>query len=117
MDDLKRRWPELFAKEMRESDQNSYWYKHIYAPARDAPQVMQAHGSFLLYRDALAGLTILFLGLLGWRLAASYLPLQHPTTWVLLVLLLVSFVVGQAARQSGNRMVSNAVAARLLVDS
>ena len=113
---LKRRWPELFAKEVQESDQNSYWYKHIYGPARDAPQVLQAHGSFLLYRDALAGLTVLFVGLLGWRVAASYWPVQHPTTWVL-VLLLVSFVVGQAARPSGHRMVTNAVAARLLVES
>ena len=117
MDDLERRWPELFAKEMQESDQNSYWYKRIYAPARDAPQVLQAHGGFLLYRDALAGLIILFVGLLGWRVAGSYWPVQHPTTWVLLVLLLISFVVGQAARQSGHRMVTNAVAARLLVDS
>ena len=35
MHDLER-WPELFAKDMEESDQNSYWYKYIYAPVRRA---------------------------------------------------------------------------------
>lgn len=116
LDDLKSEWPELFAKDMAANDQNSYWYKYIYAPARDAPQVVQAHGSFLLYRDAVAGLTILLAGLLVWRVAAVYVGMQQPTTWVLLSLLLVVFLVGQAARQSGNRMVTNAVAARLVVN-
>ena len=115
MHDLEQRWPELFAKDMEESDQNSYWYKYIYAPVQDAPQVVPAHRSFLLYRDALAGLTILLVCFLVWRIGAVYLPIQYPSTWTLLVLLAVNVVVGQAARQSGNRMVANAVAARLVV--
>ena len=114
MHDLEHRWPELFAKDIKESDQNSYWYKHIYAPVQDAPQVVQAHRSFLLYRDAIAGLTILLVCFLVWRIAAVYLPIQYPSTWALLVLLAVNVVVGQVARQSGNRMVANAVAARLV---
>ena len=117
MSNLERRWPEVFGKDMRESEQNSYWYKYIYAPTQDAPQVAQAHGAFLLYRDASAGLTILFLFLLGWKVGAVYLPIQHPTTWTLLVLLVLDLVVGQAARQSGNRVVTNAVAARILAES
>lgn len=31
---LERRWPELYAQNMKESEQNSYWYKEIYLPVR-----------------------------------------------------------------------------------
>ena len=115
MHDLEQRWPELFAKDMEESDQNSYWYRYIYAPVQEARQVVQAHRSFLLYRDAAAGLTILLVCFLVWMIiGAGFLPIQYPSIWTLLVLLAVNVVVGQAARQSGNRMVANAIAAHLV---
>ena len=32
--DLKRRWPRLFLHEMKEDEQNAYWYNEIYRPVR-----------------------------------------------------------------------------------
>ena len=44
---------------MDESEQNAYWYKEIYRPVRNSPEVLQSHRSFLLFRDAASGLFIL----------------------------------------------------------
>ena len=46
--DLKGRWPRLFGHEIKENEQNAYWYKVIYRPVRNAPEVLQAHRSFSL---------------------------------------------------------------------
>ena len=65
--DLQRKWPALFLDEMSEDEQNAYWYNEIYRPVRNEPEVLQAHRSFLLFRDAATGL---FLALL-----------QSPAIW------------------------------------
>ena len=59
MSRLAKRWPELFGEDMAESSQNVYWYEKIYLPVRNAPEVVQAHRYFLLYRDSASGLFVL----------------------------------------------------------
>ena len=111
--DLEREWPMLFLREMKESDQNAYWYRRIYRPVRNDPEVVQAHRSFLLYRDAAAGLFVLLLGLVLWKAASGAVPIPSLSMWS--VFILVGLVLGlcQAAQQSGDRMVANAVAVAL----
>ena len=110
---LEKKWPELFVEDMDESVQNSYWYSKIYSPARNAPEVLQAHRSFLLYRDAASGLFILIIGLLVWRVLSNHFLLPSLGAWPLLLLFVIFLLIAQAARQSGNRIVVNAVAVSL----
>lgn len=114
MEYLENKWPELFAQDMEENKQNSYWYRKIYSLVRNAPEVLQAHRSFLLYRDAASGLFVIMIGLLVWRFIAVCVSLPSLGVWSLLSLLGVILLLGQAGRQSGNRMVVNAVAVGLL---
>ena len=110
---LRERWPELFAKEMPNSIQNSYWYEKIYLPVRNTPQVRQSHRAFLLYRDATGGLfAIAFLGLFA-KIVSQFIELPAMGTWSLVVVLLIALFFAQSGRQSGNRMVRNAVAVSL----
>lgn len=111
--DLERKWPKLFLNEMKEDEQNAYWYNEIYRPVRNAPEVLQAHRSFLLFRDAGAGLFLLLLGLLLWKGVGKAVPVQSISSWSVVILAGVFVLVSQAARQSGNRMVANAVAVAL----
>lgn len=111
--DLERRWPRLFLHDMREDEQNAYWYNEIYRPARNAPEVLQAHRSFLLFRDAAAGLFLLFMSILLWILVGEAAPVQSVSIWSAMILAGMFVLVSQAARQSGDRMVANAVAVAL----
>ena len=112
-DELAKRWPKLFVQDMKESAQNSYWYKEIYLPVRNTPEVLQAHRSFLLCRDAASGLFVLLVVLTVWWAAAMHLPLSPFNMWSLLLLAGIILVLCQVARQSGDRMVANAVAVAL----
>ena len=107
---LQEKWPELFIEEMEESEQNAYWYSKIYSPVRNTPEVLQAHRSFLLYRDAATALFLLLFSLLAWRCLATYLALPSLGLSPLFVLVLLTFLLTQAGRQSGNRMITNAAA-------
>ena len=110
MNELRRRWPELFAQKKNEVEQNAYWYKNIYSPVKNEPEVRQAHRSFLLYRDAASGLFILLLGSLLWHGISPYISLPALGGWALLVLAGVILLQCQAGKQSGNRLVVNATA-------
>ena len=112
-DELKRRWPELFVDKMRANEQNAYWYSDIYLSVRNEPEVLQAHRSFLLYRDAATGQFLLLLGLLLWKVFSEVTSVQSLSMWSAALLLGAFVLVSQAARQSGDRMVTNAVAAAL----
>ena len=111
--DLERKWPMLFLREMKESDQNAYWYSKIYRPVRNDPEVVQAHRSFLLYRDAAAGLFVLLWGLVLWQAAGEAVAITSLTIWAVVIVAGVVLVLCQAAQQSGDRMVVNAVAVAL----
>ena len=113
--DLERKWPKLFLDDMKEKEQNAYWYKEIYRPVRNAPEVLQAHRSFLLFRDAGAGLFLLLIGLLLWKAIGMAVQVQSISIWSATILAGIFVLVSQAARQSGNRMVVNAVAVALEV--
>ena len=106
---LEQRWPEMFAQEMDPKSQNSFWYSKIYWAVRDAPEVRQAHKSFLLYRDAASGLFILLIALSLSIAAASRFPVPSLGGWSFLLLVAMLLIICQAARQSGHRMVTNAV--------
>ena len=111
--DLRSKWPVLFGGRMRESEQNKYWYKEIYRPVRNSPEVAQAHRSFLLYRDAATGLFVLLVGLVVWKAASEALPIPSVSLWSVAVVVGVVFVLCRAAQQSGDRMVANAVVVAL----
>ncbi len=113
--DLQRKWPKLFLHEMKEDEQNSYWYKEIYRLVRNEPEVLQAHRSFLLFRDAAAGIFLLLLSLLLWKAVGEAVPVQSVSFWSAATLAGIFVLVSQAARQSGDRMVVNAVAVALRV--
>ena len=115
-DDLKRRWPRLFRDDMPADGQNAYWYREIYRPVRDAPEVLQAHRSFLLFRDAAAALFLLLLGIVLWRVVGEAVPVRSVSNWSVLILAVAFVLLSQAARQSGDRMVANAAAVALRVD-
>ena len=110
---LQEKWPKLFCENMEEKDQNAYWYTEIYRTVRNAPEVLQSHRSFLLFRDAASGLLILLIGLLVWSRIAEWVSLPSLGMWPMVLLAGVILVLCQAARQSGDRMVANSVAAAL----
>ena len=116
-DDLERRWPKLFLSEMKEDEQNAYWYREIYRPVRNAPEVLQAHRSFLLFRDAATGLFLLLMGIMLWNVIGEAMPVQSVSNWSAMLLAGVYVIVSLAARQSGNRMVANAVVVALGIRS
>ena len=109
LDDLEQKWPMLFLLKMSASEQNAYWYKEIYQPARNAPEVVQAHRKFLLFRDAASGLFVLLLCLLLWQMLTALMPLPSLRIWSVVVPVIIVLFLCQAARQSGDRMVANAV--------
>ena len=111
---LQNQWPELFAQEMKESEQNTYWYNNIYSSVKNKPEVLQAHRSFLLYRDAASGLFILLLGALLWHGVSEYISLPSLEARSLIVLVGIILLLCRAAKQSGDRMVVNAVAVSLV---
>lgn len=112
-EDLKRKWPALFLDDMEEDEQNAYWYKEIYRSVRNEPEVLQAHRNFLLYRDAAAGLFLLLIGILSWKAISEAVPVQSVSIWSAVILAGMYVLVSRAARQSGDRMVANAVAVAL----
>ena len=107
---LEDRWPEMFAQHMDSSAQNSYWYREVYLPVRNAPEVAQAHRSFLLYRDSASGLFVILIGLLIWRVFSAHVSLPSPGPLSFLVLVGIDLLLIRAGAQSGNRMVANAAA-------
>ena len=112
-EDLERQWPDVFLSDMKESEQNAYWYSKIYRPVRNRPEVLQAHRSFLLFRDAASGLVVLLVGLLLWKALSGVVSVPPVNVWTLAILVALIVLLSQAARQSGDRMVSNAVAATM----
>ena len=98
---------------MQEDKQNAYWYNEIYRPVRNAPEVLQAHRSFLVFRDAAAGLFLLLVGIVLWKVVGEAAPVQSVSVWSALILAGMFVLLSQAARQSGDRMVANAVAVAL----
>lgn len=68
---VKDRWPEVFSEEIDGATRNSRWYQQIYKSVKDTKEVLQAHRSFLLYRDAFSGLVLIFLATIAWSLVGN----------------------------------------------
>ena len=73
--------------------------------------MLQAHRSFLLYRDACSGLLLILLITIGWALLGSseFIGEIKPVVFLIQAALTILSLV--AARIAGNRFVINAVAA------
>ena len=108
---VNKQWPDVFSENIDGVTRNSLWYQQIYKPVKNAREVLQAHRSFLLYRDTFSGLMLIFLATIAWSLIGNseivgeIKPMVFCIQGALMILSLI------AARISGNRFVVNAVAA------
>ena len=110
-DMVSQRWPEVFTKDIDGATRNSRWYQQIFKRVKDSQEVLQAHRSFLLYRDAFSGLFLILLITTGWALLGSseFIGEIKPVVFFVQGILTILSLV--AARIAGNRFVINAVAA------
>lgn len=108
---IKKRWPEVFADDITPNTRNSRWYQQIYKPVKDTREVLQAHRTFLLYRDTFSGLLLILLATVIWSLFADTKIIGEIKPVVFLIQGTLVFCSFLAARVSGNRFVVNAVAA------
>lgn len=108
---IKDRWPEIFVDDITPETRNSRWYQKIYKPVKDTKEVLQAHRTFLLYRDTFSGLLLIFLVTGVWSFTADSKIFGEINPIVFLIQGSLVFFSFLAARVSGNRFVVNAVAA------
>lgn len=108
-----QRWPRLFSEQTPDSERNPIWYREIYKPIKDDPAVRQSHRAFLLYRDAVAAVTLLFLAAVFFQLFSNWTPVRDLSIWSILFLFAEDLALLTAARAAGNRMTVNAVAIAL----
>jgi len=108
---VKSKWPEVFADDIPPNTRNSRWYQQIYKPVKDTKEVLQAHRSFLLYRDTFSGLLLILLATAIWSITADPKILGEIKPVVFMTQGIFVFLSFLAARVSGNRFVVNAVAA------
>lgn len=113
LSDVSARWPRVFSESTSAENRNSYWYNDIYKGVRGRPEVLQIHGNFLLYRDAFSGLLGIFLLVISWNIFAPLNFMGSINTWVYLVLGSFICITMVTARNSGNRFVTNAIAAAI----
>lgn len=107
---VKSNWPDVFAYDITPDTRNSRWYQQIYKPVKNFKEVLQAHRTFLLYRDTFTGMLLILVGTSMWAIAADPKILGEIKPEVFLVQGLFVFLSFLAARVSGNRFVVNAVA-------
>jgi len=107
---ISSRWPEIFSDEADDENRNALWYAGIYSDVKDAPEVLQSHGNFLLYRDAFSALLIMLVLLMVWLVAQRYFDVLAVQNWVLWFLVVEVVLFMHMAREWGNRMVVNSVA-------
>jgi hypothetical protein len=108
---VENRWPEVFADDIDSATRNSRWYQQIYKPVKDVAEVLQAHRSFLLYRDTFTGLLLVLVATVIWSLIgeSSFLGQVKSSVFMVQGALVIASLV--AARIAGNRFVVNAVSA------
>ena len=108
---VEKRWPEVFAEDIDSATRNSRWYQQIYKPVKNVAEVLQAHRSFLLYRDTFTGLLLILVATVVWSLIgdSAHISQIKPAVFVVQGALVVASLV--AARIAGNRFVVNAVSA------
>lgn len=107
------RWPDVFDNEIEPEHRNSRWYQQIYKLVKDKPEVLQAHRSFLLYRDVFSGMVMLLLIAMVWQWLGDPTLIGPLTPEVFYTLGWFTLLSQLAARFSGNRFAVNAVAAAM----
>ncbi len=110
VDTAKQKWPSTFNPLISQTERNGLWYREIYKPVKDSNEVMQSHRSFLLYRDLCSGLIIISISAVCWNLWGDPKLLGVLNNEVFITLSLFTSTTLIAARNSGNRLVTNAVA-------
>ena len=108
---VSQRWPEVFAENVDENTRNSRWYQQVYMSVKNSQEVLQAHRSFLLYRDSFSGLLLILVMTIGWALLGSSELIGEIKPVVFLIQAALTVLTLLAARIAGNRFVTNAVAA------
>lgn len=108
---VESRWPEVFDIEIDEATRNTRWYHQIYKTVKDTEEVKQSHRSFLLYRDAFAGLLIIFLVTVASTFAGAIPLIGQVKPSVILIQGVFVLTALAAANVAGKRFVINAVAA------
>lgn len=111
--EVENKWPEVFSEEAAPNTRNALWYKLIYKPVKDRPEVTQAHQHFLLYRDVCSSLLIITLLIASYDIyrywnALEALSVVHNIYLVLGVFILLALF---SARNNGKRFVLTTVAA------
>ncbi|MBE0344855.1 hypothetical protein [Pseudoalteromonas peptidolytica] len=112
-EDVCTRWPSVFEDSLCPSERNSRWYKEIYKPVLNEKSVTQAHRDFLLYRDVFSALFVMLVVAITWGVWGEIEFVGTINTAVYYILIGSSLLTLIAARNSGNRLVMNAVAAAL----
>ncbi|PSV95631.1 hypothetical protein [Photobacterium iliopiscarium] len=111
--ELQTTWEHVFGGEICESERNALWYRHIYKPVMDEPQVQSAHLKFLLYRDVTASSFVILSILIVWSVSGVQLPYLgtiHPWAIVIEATFLLCTLI--CAQTYGKRLVVNATAIR-----
>ncbi len=111
--DISSKWPDVFSDSTSKEDRNGLWYREIYKGVRDRPEVLQAHGNFLLYRDAFSGLIGITAVISCWDSFGPVEIIGEINPWVYAVFGVSLVLTMVTARNSGNRFVVNAVAAAI----
>ena len=109
---LKAQVSEFELLKQNNGEQNSYWYKEFYRPSNKQNEVALTHRAYLLYRDAAAvSFVSAFALLVAKQLLGEYFSeISYQSLWVFVVAI-ASFSI--AARNTGNRLVTTAVAISL----
>lgn len=108
---VKSRWPEVFNEEIDDSTRNTRWYHQIYKTVKDFEEVRQSHRSFLLYRDAFAGLLVILLITIFCFFIGDIPLIGQVRPSVILIQITFVLIAQIAANIAGKRFVINAVAA------
>ncbi|CAA0121057.1 Uncharacterised protein [Halioglobus japonicus] len=108
---VRAKWPDVFEEGLDGSVRNSRWYQQIYKPVKNEPSVLQAHRSFLLYRDAFSGLLLILITTSVFALLSEPVFQVKLSPWVPIAQVVLTLIALVAARVAGNRFVLNAVAA------
>lgn len=101
----------LLSDEMTPGERNSHWYRNIFLEIRDIPAVANTHRQYLLDRDASAGVALLSLiAALCDVIARIFFQVPVLSIYAYLALVLYTFLLASSAANSGNRMVTGAIA-------
>ncbi|MFT5545604.1 MAG: hypothetical protein ACI832_001992 [Rheinheimera aquimaris] len=116
LSEVESKWPEVISDITTPHTRNGLWYKLIYKPVRDKPEVLHAHQNFLLYRDVCSSLLIIGLLIAGYDICRYWQNIETLSVAKNVYFSLTTFIILAlfSARNSGERFVLTTVAAHEL---